>query len=135
MVRKSLYIGWAALFAACAGLGFLPDPTGAAKVLCVVFALLCFVPPVMIVCFGWREKSVEDLRMVRNLSIGSLVLTLTALIGNFFTLAAPEWVGDVLYAVLVIVSSPMICSQIWIISLILWAALMWTCILLLRKKG
>ena len=64
---------------------------------------------------------------------GPLDLLLT-LIGNFLTLAAPEWVGNVLYAVLVMVSSPMVCGQIWIISLLLWAALMWTCILLLGKR-
>ena len=134
MAKKSLYIGWAALFAVCAGLGFLPEPAGAAKVLCIIFALACFVPPALIVYLGWKEKDKETLRLVRNLAIGSLVVTLLMLIGNFLTLAAPEWVGNVLYAVLVMVSSPMVCGQIWIISLLLWAALMWTCILLLGKR-
>ena len=42
--------------------------------------------------------------------------------------------SDVLYALLVILSTPMVCSQIWVISLVLWAALMWTCISVLSKK-
>ena len=92
------------------------------------------MPPAVIVWRGWQDKDLEALRLVRNLAIGSLAVTVAALLGNFFTLAAPQWVGDLLYAVLVMVSSPMICGQFWIMSLLLWAALMWTCILLLGKK-
>ena len=134
MKKKALYLGWLAMFALCAGLGFLPQPAGLTRGLLIALAVLCFVPPALIVYFGWREKSWEDLRLVRNLAIGSLVMTLVALIGNFLTLAASETVGNVLYAILVILSSPMVCGQIWIISLLLWAALMWTTVALLKKS-
>ena len=133
MVKKPLYIAWGILFALCAGLGFVPEPAGAARVILIVLAVVCFVPPVLIVYYGWKERNLEALRLVRNLAIGSLGLTLLVLIGNFLTLAAPEWVGNVLYAVLVMISSPMVCGQIWVISLLLWAGLMWTTIALLKK--
>ena len=92
------------------------------------------IAPAIIVYLGWKEKDREAVRLVRNLALGSLALTLAALVANFLTVAAPFWVGDLFYAMLVIVSAPMVCSQTWILSLVLWAALMWTCILLLGKK-
>lgn len=134
MKNKPLYLIWLGLLALCAGLGFFPNPDSGVQGLCVILAVICFMPPAVIVYRGWKDRDWEALRLVRNLAIGSLVVTVAALIGNFFTLAAPTWVGDLLYAVLVIVSTPMICGQFWIMSLLLWAALLWTCILLLGKK-
>ena len=134
MNTKPLYYSWLGLFALCAVLGFIPAPDSGTQGLGVIAAVLCFVPPAAIVWFGWKEKSWEDLRLVRNLAAGSLAMTVIAMIANFLTLAAPAWVGDLLYAVLVIVSSPMICGQFWIMSLALWAILLWSCMLLLKKK-
>ena len=134
MTNKSLYIIWAVLFAICAALGFLVEPEGLDKGICVVMSLLFFLPPGAIVYLSWKKKDWEPVRLVRNLALGSLALTLAALVANFLTLGAPVLVGDVLYALLVILSTPMVCSQIWVISLVLWAALMWTCISVLSKK-
>lgn len=134
MNTKRLYGIWLVAFVICACLGFLPAPAGAASVLCMILAVAFFVPPVLIVYRSWKNQDWENIRLVRNLAMGSLILTLVILIGNFFTLTVPEWVGDALYAVLVIVSTPMVCGQIWVISLLLWAALMWSCILLLGRK-
>ena len=134
MNTKRLYGIWLVAFVICACLGFLPAPAGAAGVLCIILAVAFFVPPVWIVYRSWKDQDRKNIRLVRNLAMGSLMATIVILIGNFFTLAAPEWVGDALYAVLVIVSTPMVCGQIWIISLLLWAALMWSCILLLGRK-
>ena len=134
MTNKSWYIIWGVLFALCAGLGFLPEPEGLDKGICIVMSLLFFVPPVAMVYTGWEKKDLENIRLVRNLALGSLAVTLLALVANMLTLAVPVWAGDLLYAFLVIVSAPMVCSQVWVMSLVLWAALMWTCILLLGKK-
>ncbi len=134
MSKKVLYPVWAVIFAICAGFGFVPEPAGAAKVCCTLLSLLFFVPPAVIVYLGWKERDFSAIRLVRNLALGSLAATLVVLVVNFMTLAVPYWVGDLVYAVLVIVSAPMVCSQTWILSLLLWAALMWTCILLLGKK-
>ena len=134
MTKKSLYILWAVMFAVCAGCGFAQEPEGLVKGCCIILSVLFFAPPAALVYLGWKEKDWETVRLVRNLALGSLGLTLAVLIANFATLAVPLWVGDVLYAFLVIVSTPMVCSQIWILGLALWAALMWTCIQLLSKK-
>ena len=134
MTNKSWYIIWAVLFALCAGLGFLPEPEGRDKGICIVMSLLFFVPPAAIVYSGWKKKEQESIRLVRNLALGSLAVTLAALVANMLTLAVPVWAGDLLYAFLVIVSTPMVCSQVWVISLVLWAALMWTCVSVLSKE-
>ena len=134
MTNKSWYIIWAVLFALCAGLGFLPEPEGLDKGICIVMSLLFFVPPAAIVYSGWKKKEQESIRLVRNLALGSLAVTLAALVANMLTLAVPVWAGDLLYAFLVIVSTPMVCSQVWVVSLVLWAALMWTCVSVLSKE-
>ena len=134
MTKKSLYMIWAALFVLTAGLGFIQKPGGAGQVCCIVLAVSFFVPPAVLVYLGWKRNDRESLRLVRNLAFGSLLVTLLVLVANFMTLGAPVWVGDLLYAVMVIVTAPMVCGQAWVVSLLLWAALMWTCILLLGKK-
>ena len=134
MTKKSLFILWAVMYALCAGLGFVPEPEAAAKVCCILLSLLFFAPPAAIVYLSWKEQDQEAIRLVRNLALGSLAVTLAVLVANFTTLTASTWVGDLLYAILVIVSAPMVCSQVWILSLLLWGALMWTCVQLLGKK-
>ena len=134
MVKKSLYIAWAFMLLLCGLMGFVAVQGGPAYGVMIVLAVLCFVPPAILVYLCARDGSRADLRRIRNLSALSLGVTLALLVGNFFTIAAPAWVGDILYALLVVLSSPMICGQIWIISLLLWGALMWTCIHLLGKK-
>ena len=75
MTNKSLYIIWAVLFAICAALGFLVEPEGLDKGICVVMSLLFFVPPGAIVYLSWKKKAWESVRLVRNLALGSLALT------------------------------------------------------------
>ena len=134
MVKKTMYVFWGGMLTLCAAFGFLPVSAGAARGAMITLAVLSFIPPTVIVTLSSREGASADLWRIRNLSIASLSLTLAALLANFATLAAPEWAGNALYAILIIVSSPMICGQYWILSLTLWAALLWTCIILLKKR-
>ena len=133
MVKKSLYIAWAFMLLLCGLLGFVVVQGGPAYAVMIFLAVLCFIPPVIIVVLSVRQGSAPDLRRVRNVSALSLGMTLVLLLGNFLTVAAPEWVGNLLYGALVVFSSPMICGQIWILSLLLWAALLWSCLVLQRK--
>ena len=54
---------------------------------------------------------------------GHLPATFALLVANFLSASASQQVGDVLYAVLIIVSAPMVCSQFWVLSLFLWSIL------------
>lgn len=124
MKNQFLYALWGALFILCAGLGFIPEPAGALSVLLTELSILFFLPPAVLVWKGRREKDRQGLMLVRNLSIVSLGLSATLIIANFLVAFRSELLGDILHGVLVVVSSPMICSGHWAMSLFFWACLL-----------
>ena len=120
MNKKLLYMLWAGLFVLCAGLGFIPEPEGSSKIALTIISLIFFLPPAWLLYRG----DVSDAKLVYNLSALSLGLTLILLILNFLTALQSDFLGQVLHYTLVIVSSPMICSGHWAMSLFLWACLL-----------
>ena len=136
MKQKNLLKIWAGMFALCALLGFIPAPTGMLKVLMVALSLGFFLLPAMLIYLSVERKTTDTamLRLIRNLSLLSLGATVAALILNFLSVAWPVAVGNALYGLLVIVSSPMVCSQYWVSSLFLWACLLMVTLKYLRKK-
>ena len=133
MNKTSYFTLWGGLFILCAGLGFIPAPTGFLTCLMTSLSIVFFVPPACLLYRAIPEKDVQTVRLIRNLSIAALSLTLLLLIANFLCLMAPEAVGNFLYVLLVIVSCPMICSQYWVLSIFLWATLMMVSLNLLKK--
>ena len=124
MKSQFLYALWGALFILCAGLGFIPEPSGAVALLLTAVSVLFFLPPAVLV---WRGRKTLDrvlLALIRNLSIASLSLSVLLLIANFLTAFHSQLLGDILHGVLVVVSSPMICSGHWAMSLFFWACLL-----------
>lgn len=134
MNKKVLFALWGGLFLLCAALGFFPEPEGwlgaARKLLAVCF----FLPGALLLYRARRERDVRTQLLIRNLSGASLGLTLLAIVANFLSLGAGEALGDGLYAVLVILSSPMICGGNWLMSLFLWACLLTASIQILQKR-
>ena len=124
MKNRILYVLWGALFILCAALGFIPEPAGAERLLLTLASLLFFLPPAMLIRSARKAGSRSQLALMRNLSALSLGLTAVLLILNFLTAFRSETLGNILHAVLVIVSSPMICSGHWALSLFLWASLL-----------
>ena len=120
MDKRTLLVIWSILFLLCAILGFIPAPTGFLKGLMVVAALGFFVPPALLV---WKGDA-SSAKLVRNLSIASLAATLAAIVLNLLSVVMSEAAGQALYAILVIVSTPMVCGSYWILSLFCWAFLM-----------
>ena len=120
MKKRFLYALWGALFILCAGLGFIPEPEGSLRLLLTGLSLLFFLPPALLLYRG----DLPDVLLVRNFSALSLGLSLALLILNFLTALRSEFLGQVLHGVLVIVSSPMICSGHWAMNLFLWACLL-----------
>ena len=127
MKKSTLYALWGGMFSLCAGLGFIPEASGVLAGSMTVLSVLSFVPPVLLLYPGDEASRV----VVRNLSAVSLGLTLGLLVLNFLCATQSEVLGKVLYAMLVIVSSPMVCSGHWAMSLFLWACLLMAS---LRKK-
>lgn len=134
MNKKALFALWGGFYALCAGLGFIPAPEGAVKILLVVLAAGSFIPPLMLV-YGYNtKKDRQTLLLIRNLSALWLVLTTLLIVLNFMSATAPTNLGNLLYSVLVIVSSPMICGQYWVMSLFGWAYVMFAAMAQLKKK-
>ena len=133
MIRKLLFALWAVLFSLCAGLGFIPEPEGLMAAVLTGISLASFLPPWILLYRAGKSGSAADILLIRNLSALSLGMTLAALIANFFTAFASETIGQILYYILIIVSSPMVCSGHWATSLFLWACLLMVSMKQLRR--
>ncbi len=117
MSNKVLYILWAGLYVLCAGLGFLEYPEQMVSTAMTFLSIGFFIPGFVLLYRGERKN-------VGILSAVSLGLTLLGLLGNIWSVALTEEEGRLLYAFLGLVSAPMYCSQVWILSLFLWACLL-----------
>lgn len=131
MNKKTIFALWGVLFILCAGFGFVPAPAGAMKGLMTTLSVLFFLPPVWLLYRADRETAL----LIRNLSLLSLGITLVTLILNFVLAVSSEFLGNVLHYILVIVSTPMICSGYWVLSLFLWACLLMVSLKKTEKKS
>lgn len=134
MNRKFLFALWGGLFIVCAAMGFIPDPAGVGRVLLTLLSIAFFVPPALALYQAIQDGDRPVLRLIRNLSALSLGLTLVLLVLNFLSALRSETLGNILYHILIIVSSPMVCSGCWVLSLFLWACLLMVSLKGLRKK-
>ena len=133
MNKTTYFTLWGGLFILCAGLSFIPEPDGLLGWALTGLSLLFFLPPAMLYLDAVREKDRVTLKLLRNLAAGSLAVTAALLIANFLSLSASEAVGNLLYTILVIASTPMVCSGYWLLSLFLWACLLICSIKALKK--
>ena len=128
MTKRTLFALWGGLFILCGGLGFIPEPAGAVRWLLTALSLVFFLPPALLLYRAGKEGDTHTRKLIRNLSGLSLLLTLVLLVLNFLTAMGSELLGTVLYYILVLVSSPMVCSGYWVLSLFGWACLLMACI-------
>ena len=135
MSNRFLYIAWAALYAACAGLGFIPNAQGVAQGLLIFFSLVFFVPPAILLQRAVKEKNIPAIRRIRNLALTWLILATVGICVNILSVGASATAGMVLYSILILTTAPMICGQFWVSSLFLWACLLVTSWKFLPKKG
>ena len=131
---KHLWILWAVAYAVCTVCAFFPVSQGALTGLFLLLSLGFFVPPGFLIYEAVQNKWPKILRIIRNLSLISLALTLVTILLNFMAVQASEAWGLVLYWLLILVSTPMICSQVWVIGLFGWAVLLMTSLTYLKKK-
>ena len=125
MTRKGkLFVAWGVMYVICAILGFINTDNGLLQAIFALISMGFFLPGGVLLYEAVGEKDKKTICTVRYLSIASLSLTVLTLIGNVLTLPASEAVGDRMYGLLIVVSTPMISSQAWVISLFLWACLL-----------
>ena len=123
MKNKTLYILWAALFALCALLGFFRETVTEGRWLMTALSVLFFLPPGALL---WRSRKTGDDRtrlLIRDLAGASLGLTLALLVANFLSVLGSSWLGTVLNVFLNILTTPMVASGYWALSIFLWAFL------------
>ena len=131
MSNKLLFTLWGFLFIICAALGFMPESSGWMTFAAIVF----FLPPAAVLYRSSQTGDRASAALVCWLSAASLVLTLVLLICNLLSVAVSEAAGTALYYLLVIISTPMVCSCYWALSLFLWACLLTGSLRLLRRKN
>lgn len=124
MKKVVLYCAWAVLYILCAILGHIESPQGAQAAAMTILSVVFFVPGFWLLVQAVRSGSRKDLACLRIISGVSLGLTLAALIANIASVAGSELLGQVFYVILIWVSSPMICSGYWVLSLFLWACIL-----------
>ena len=116
---KTTYICWGVLYALCAGIGFIPEPSGIVKWAMVGLSLMFFLPGFVLLYLGQRKP----VRLISAISLGATLVTLML---NFLSVHSTIGTGDFLYVLLGLVSTPMFCTRIWVLSLFLWACLLTT---------
>lgn len=124
MKNSALYFLWGCLFILCAVLGFIPEPEGVVRILLTLIAVCFFLPPAVLLFRSGRTGDRTTPALIRNLSALSLAATLILVVLNILCAPGSRLLGDFLHCLLVIVSSPMICSGHWALSLFLWACLL-----------
>ena len=134
MKQKYLFARWGGLFVLCAALGFISEPEGALQVMMTLLSVVFFLPGALLLRQSQQTKNRNTALLVRNLSAASLLLTMLLIIANFLSALGSELLGNVLYSILIIISSPMVCSGYWVLSLFLWACLMISAMKILRAK-
>ena len=131
---KLIWCLWAVAYVICTVCAFFPVASGALTGLFLLLSLGFFVPPALLIFEGVQRKNRKILQIIRNLSLISLGLTLVLILLNFVAFQASQAWGMVLYWLLILVSTPMICSQVWVVGLFGWACLLMTCLKFLKKK-
>ena len=133
MNKKTVFLLWAGLFILCAILGFIQESAGMLRVLLLTAALIFFLPPAFLLYKSNQERDRHTILLIRNLSFCSLLATLVFMVLNILSALWPTMAGNILHTVLTIVSSPMMCSGNWFLSMFLWACLLMVSRKLLKK--
>lgn len=134
MDNKKLFFAWGGLYLLCAGLGFIPEPAGLGKAVMVLLSALFFLPGGWLLYRSVKNQDTKTLKLIRNLSLAWLAAALVLLVANLLSALAPDWLGNVLHGLLVIISSPMVCSQYWVAVMFAWACLLMVSLQNLQKK-
>ena len=124
MKKTVLFALWGGLFVISAALG-LADNTKAGLWVSILF----FLPPSLLLYDAGKAGDKSAVLLIRNLAALSLGLTLVLLILNVIFAVKSQAVGNFLHGILGVVSTPMLASGYWALSLFLWA-----CLLMVGRK-
>jgi len=126
MKKHILYSLWGVFYILCMVLGYTVTEvaTTAQQVGLTVISLAFFAPPAILLIDSYRQKDAKGLRILRIISGLSLGLTFLVLILNVLSAAWSDAAGEFLNQLLILVSVPMATCGNWLVSLFLWACLL-----------
>ena len=134
MKKTFLYWLWGFFYLLCAFISNVESPTAAQSAALTALSLIFFLPPVILLVDAYKKKDEKTVLRLHRLSILSLSLTLLTLIANIgFSGATGVW-SVVLNQLLIFASVPMICSRHYVLSMFLWACLLFATLPRLWKK-
>ena len=133
MKNRNLYIAWGVFYIFCTVLGFIPAKEGGFFALSMLLSFGFFVPPSILLYRSVKRADWGVVRLIRGICAVSLGTTVVFMVLNILSVGASTAVGNMLYYLLIVVSSPMVCIRIQGISLFLWAVLLIVCIQELKK--
>ncbi len=126
MKQKVLYALWGFGYILCLGLGLIPERSAATGVVLTVLSVVFFLPGALLLGKAISSGDKKELIRLRWISGLSLSLTFLVLLGNLLSLYSSTALGNVMHGLLCIVSVPMLCSDLWLLPLFLWACLLFT---------
>lgn len=112
-------VAWIVLYVSVVALGFSGKVTAFSRIVGVAF----FLPPVVLLWRGIKEKNQRIVRWVRCIAIVSLMLTTLTLIAIMLSVTSQKDLDSLLQAVLLLVSAPLLCFKSWLVGLFGWACL------------
>lgn len=133
MKKRILYIAWGFLYLLCAALGHSADPSPVRQAVMTGFSVIFFIPGFWLLIHSYLRRDEKELKRLFFICLTSLCLTLVMLLANLLSVTGSESLGKVLYVLLIWLSSPMICSGYWFMSLFLWAILLFSAITLKKR--
>ena len=135
MKKSVVYAIWGVLYALCMVLGFVPNPSGFGKILLILSSLIFFLPGFYLAYLGKKENSRKTMRALRLISGSMLLLSTLLIVLNFLSVSYSAQTGLVLHVLLVMFTVPMVCGQIWSLSLFLWACILMLSLPESKKKS
>lgn len=133
MKNRFLWIAWTVLYVACVALGTVTQAEGLLRWLLVAIGVAFFLPGAVLLYRGIRNGERKTVLAIRYMAAGSLILTVCTLLVTFLSADGSAVLGMVLQGLLALVSAPMLCIRYWVLSLFLWACLLFGSFSL--KKG
>ncbi len=119
-----LWLAWGGMYVLCTIFGFIDTKNGFLQALFALSSMGFFLPGGILLYEAVTDKDRKAVRFIRGICVTSLVLTMLLIIANALTLPSGEAVGNRMNALLILVSTPMFSSQMWALSLFLWACLL-----------
>lgn len=126
-----LYIVWAVLYCACVGFSFVNPDNAGEKAFFVLFSVVFFVPPYILVFQAKKQENRKVIKTLRWISISVLALAMVLLVLNILSVKFSAEAGLLVFVLLAMFAPPLACGQQFALSLFLWACLM---MLTLQKK-